>query len=154
AMNGIRIRALFLTGGFTLALLTGCGKSDESASRMTSYTTQSSKADTPALFSVPPDQMSHIQVVKVVKASIPRVLRFTGSVAYNALNTTPVFSAVGGPVRRILAAPGDMVKEGQPLLEVTSPDYSSARAAYQKARETLQLAEKNYKRAQDLFAHK
>ena len=153
-MNGIRIYALLLTGGCTLALLTGCGKRDESASQMTSYTTQSSKSDTAALFSVPPDQMSHIQVVKAVKASIPRMLRFTGSVAYNALSTTPVFSAVGGPVRRILAAPGDMVKEGQPLLEVTSPDYSSARAAYQKAHEAFQLADKNYKRAQDLLAHK
>jgi cobalt-zinc-cadmium efflux system membrane fusion protein len=121
---------------------------------MTSYTTQSSKTDTPALFSVPAEQMAHIQVVKAVKASIPRVLRFTGSVAYDALHTTPVFSAVGGPVRNILVAPGDMVKAGQPLLEVTSPDYSSARAAYQKAREAFQLADKNYKRSQDLLAHK
>lgn len=87
-MNGIRIPALLLTGGCTLALLTGCGKRDESASQMTSYTTQSSKTDTPALFSVPADQMAHVQVVKAVKASIPRVLRFTGSVAYNALSTT------------------------------------------------------------------
>ena len=53
-MNGIRIPALLLTGGCALALLTGCGKRDESASQMTSYTTQSSKTDTPALFSVPP----------------------------------------------------------------------------------------------------
>ena len=153
-MNGIRIPALLLTSGCALAFLTGCGKRDESASQMTSYTTQSSKSDTPALFSVPADQMAHVQVVKAVKASIPRVLRFTGSVAYNALTTTPVFSAVGGPVRNILVAPGDMVKAGQPLLEVTSPDYSSARAAYQKAREAFQLADKNYKRSQDLFAHK
>jgi cobalt-zinc-cadmium efflux system membrane fusion protein len=153
-MNGTQIRALLLTGGCVLALTAGCGKRDESASQLTSYTTESAKTDTAALFSVPADQMTHVQVVKAVKASIPRVLRFTGSVAYDALHTTPVFPAVGGPVRRILAAPGDIVKAGQPLLEVTSPDYSSARATYQKAREALQLADKNYKRSQDLFAHK
>jgi len=45
------------------------------------------------------------------------------------------------------------VTKGQPLLYVTSPDYSLTRSAYIKARDALQLADKFYKRAQDLFAH-
>jgi cobalt-zinc-cadmium efflux system membrane fusion protein len=98
--------------------------------------------------------MAHVQVVKAVKAALPRNLRFTGSVAYDALATTPVFSAVGGPVKEILAAPGDIVKTGQTLLEVRSPDYSQARSAYLKAKDILQLNDKNYKRAQDLYTHK
>jgi cobalt-zinc-cadmium efflux system membrane fusion protein len=85
---------------------------------------------------------------------LPRNLRFTGSVAYDALATTPVFSAVGGPVKEILVAPGDAVRAGQPLLRVSSPDYSQARSAYRKAKDVLQLTDKNYKRAQDLYAHK
>lgn len=143
-----------LLAAISLALA-GCGsRTGEKESQMTSYTANQSKADTAALFSLPPDQMSHIQVVKAVKAALPRILRFTGSVAYDALATTPVFSAVGGPVKEILAAPGDIVKTGQTLLEVRSPDYSQARSAYLKAKDTLQLNDKAYKRAQDLYAHK
>ena len=85
---------------------------------------------------------------------MPRVLRLTGSVAYNAFTTTPVFSAVGGPVRDILVTPGDLVRVGQTLLDVNSPDYSAARSAYLKAKDAYALADKNYQRAVDLLAHK
>jgi cobalt-zinc-cadmium efflux system membrane fusion protein len=121
---------------------------------MTSYTATETKADTAALFTVPADQMAHIQVVKAVKTPLPRNLRFTGSVAYDALTTTPVFPAVGGPVKEILVAPGDMVHAGQPLLHVSSPDYSLARSTYLKAKDALQLADRTYTRSQDLLAHK
>ena len=135
--------------------IAGCGtRTGEKESQMTSYTASQSKADTAALFTLPADQMAHVQVIKAVRAALPRVLRFTGSVAYDALATTPVFSAVGGPVKEILVAPGDAVKTGQTLLEVRSPDYSQARSAYLKARDALQLAEKSYKRSQDLYSHK
>ncbi len=53
------------------------------------------------------------QVVPVEKSKLPRVLRLTGAVAYNAFATTPVFSAVGGPVQEILAQPGEHVRAGQ-----------------------------------------
>ncbi len=141
----------------SLCVLTiaGCGtRTGEKESQMTSYTASESKADTAALFTLPPDQMAHVQVVKAVRAALPRNLRFTGSVAYDALATTPVFSAVGGPVKEILAAPGDIVKSGQALLHVRSPDYSQARSAYLKAQDLLRLNDKNYTRAQDLYAHK
>jgi len=137
---------------FTL-VLAGCGGAGEKT-QMTSYTASETKSETATLFTVPDDQMSHVQVTKAVKTSLPRVLRFTGSVAYDALATTPVFSTVGGPVREILVAPGDVVHAGQPLLHVNSPDYSMARSTYLKARDVLQLADKNYKRAQDLYEHK
>jgi cobalt-zinc-cadmium efflux system membrane fusion protein len=148
----ILLALVVLSGVLTLA---GCGtRTGEKESQMTSYTASQSKADTAALFTLPPDQMAHIQVIKAVKAPLPRNLRFTGSVAYDALATTPVFSAVGGPVKEILVAPGDIVKSGQPLLHVRSPDYSQARSAYLKAKDTLRLNDKNYTRAQDLYAHK
>ena len=135
--------------------LSSCGtRAGENTSQMTSYTASETKSETAELFTVPADQMAHVQVVKTVKASLPRNLRFTGSVAYDALATTPVFSAVGGPVKEILVAPGDAVRAGQPLLRVSSPDYSQARSAYRKAKDVLQLTDKNYKRAQDLYAHK
>jgi cobalt-zinc-cadmium efflux system membrane fusion protein len=121
---------------------------------MTSYSTGENKADTAELFTLPPEQMSHIQVVSVEKSKRPRVLRLTGAVAYNAFKTTPVFSAVGGPVQEILSEPGQIVHAGQTLLTVTSPDYSAARSAYLKAISTFQLADKNYERSKDLYEHK
>jgi cobalt-zinc-cadmium efflux system membrane fusion protein len=133
--------------------LAGCG-SGESESQMTSYSTGQTKADTAGLFTVPQDQMSHVQVVAAEKSKVPRVLRLTGAVAFNAFKTTPVFSAVGGPVQEILAEPGQKVHAGQTLLTVTSPDYSAARSAYLKARTAFQLADKNFDRAKDLLEHK
>ncbi|MEP6716104.1 MAG: efflux RND transporter periplasmic adaptor subunit [Terriglobia bacterium] len=137
-----------------LFLLAGCGTKGGKEAQMTSYTSAQTKFATAGLFTVPPDQMAHIQVVKTERAALARNLRFTGSVAYDALATTPVFSPVGGPVKDILVAPGDTVRAGQPLLHVSSPDYSAARSAYFKARDVLQLAEKSYARAKDLFEHK
>jgi cobalt-zinc-cadmium efflux system membrane fusion protein len=60
---------------------------------------------------------------------------------------------VGGPVSRILLVPGQHVNEGQPMLEVSSPDYSQLLDAYLKAADSFRLADKNYARAQDLYAH-
>jgi cobalt-zinc-cadmium efflux system membrane fusion protein len=144
---------------FTVAALAlasaGCGSGhSENESKMTSYSTGQNKADTAELFSLPPDQMSHIQVVPVEKSKLARVLRLTGAVAYNAFKTTPVLSAVGGPVQEILAEPGQNVRAGQTLLTVTSPDFSAARSAYLKALTAFQLADKNYDRAKDLYIHK
>lgn len=136
------------------ALAAGCGSGPgKSESKMTSYTASETKADTAQLFHVPQDQMSHIQVVPVKKEKLQRVLRLPGSVAFNAFETTPVFAAVGGPVREILAAPGQFVRQGQPLLTVTSPDYSTARSSYLKAREASSLSDKLYARAKDLYSH-
>jgi len=134
------------------AWVAGCS-SDERANQMTSYSAKESKSETPELFTIPPNQMSHVQVVTVEPVKLPRVLRLTGAVSYNAFNTVPVITQVGGPVSRILVVPGERVKKGQSLLEVSSPDYSLLYAAYLKARDTFRVADKNYARAQDLYQH-
>ena len=137
----------------TLAiLLAGCS-SERGANQMTSYSSSESKADTPGLFTIPQDQMSHVQVVTVEPSKLTRTLRLTGAVAYNAFNTTPVITQVGGPVARILVVPGVRVERGQPLLEVSSPDYSLLLASYLKAKDSFRVADKNYDRAKDLFEH-
>jgi cobalt-zinc-cadmium efflux system membrane fusion protein len=141
--------------GFAAALATllaGCS-SERGANQMTSFSSSESKTETPGLFTIPQDQMSHVQVVTVQPSKLTRTLRLTGAVAYNAFNTTPVITQVGGPVSKIIVVPGDRVKRGQPLLEVSSPDYSLLLAAYLKARDTFRVADKNYERAKDLFEH-
>lgn len=133
-------------------VLAGCASSGRQAEKMTSYTSANAGAEA-ALFTVPQEQLSHIQIVTVSAAPLTRTLRLSGQVAYNGFKTTPVITAVGGPVSQVLVFPGQHVRAGQPMLEVSSPDYSQLRASYLKARDSYNLADKNYKRAQDLYAH-
>lgn len=155
-MRKIHLPALiFSAAAVTALIIAGCSSAGpaESESKMTSYSGSETKADTASLFTVPQDQMAHVQVVAVEKNKLPRRLRFSGNVTYNAFKTTPVFSPIGGPVHEILVAPGQTVAAGQPLLTVNSPDYSAARSAYLKARDAFFLADKVYTRSQDLYAH-
>jgi cobalt-zinc-cadmium efflux system membrane fusion protein len=147
-----RASSFAMAAAIAAACLAGCG-SDERANQMTSYNARESKSETPELFTIPQNQMSHVQVVTVEPVKLPRVLRLTGAVSYNAFNTVPVITQVGGPVSRILVVPGERVKKGQSLLEVSSPDYSLLYAAYLKARDTYRVTDKNYARAQDLYEH-
>ena len=147
--SGMRRVALGAVPALAL-LLAGCG--DHSASQMTSYS--AATGGQAQLFTVPPEQMPHVQVATVESVRLPRQLRLTGTVAFDGFHTTPVITQVSGPVSRIVASPGEKVKAGQVLLYVSSPDYSQARATFLKARSAYNLAEKNYTRSQDLYAHR
>ncbi len=105
------------------------------------------------LFIIPQDQLAHVQVLTVQPSSLTRTLRLTGSVAYNSFHTTPVITQVSGPVRRIAVVPGQRVQKGEPMLYVSSPDYSQLRTNYLKAKDAYALAQKAYARAQDLYQH-
>lgn len=107
----------------------------------------------PELFSLRPEQMSHVQVITIQPTTLTRTLRLTGAVAYNNFRTTPVITQVSGPVSRVLVVPGQKVRQGQPMLYVASPDYSQLRTNYLKAKDAYSLAEKTYTRAQDLYQH-
>jgi cobalt-zinc-cadmium efflux system membrane fusion protein len=135
-----------------LILSTGChSSSGEPAEHMTSFSKGVSASATPQLFTVPQDQMQHVQVVDVEPGTMKNELRLTGAVAYNAFRTTPVITQVGGPVTRILVVPGERVKSGQPMLEVSSPDYAQLLDSYLKSADTYRLQQKYYARAQDLY---
>ena len=147
--------AAALVIGFVFAFsMSGCGSEKaERASEMTSYSSKEAKGAAPELFTIPQEQMPHVQVVTISPGKMIRKLRLTGAVAYNAFATTPVITQVGGPVSRILVVPGEFVKRGQSLLEVSSPDFSQMLAVYLKARDVLRVASKNWDRAQDLYQH-
>ncbi|HYX51889.1 MAG TPA: efflux RND transporter periplasmic adaptor subunit [Candidatus Limnocylindrales bacterium] len=143
--ENIAITLLFAS----LALMTACSGGSPKAKTDDS----SGSGPNPDLFTVPKDQLGHIQVVTVQPTEFPRILRLTGAVAFNGFLTTPVITQVGGPVSRIIVSPGQQVRKGEPMLYVSSPDYSQLRANFLKARDAHSLAHKNYVRAQDLYAH-
>ena len=129
-------------------ILAGCEGSGPKAD------TYAKNPNTASLFTVPAEQMAHIQIVRVQPATLTRTLRLTGAVAYNGFRTTPVITQVSGPVSRVVVVPGQKVKLGQAMLYVSSPDYSQLRTNYLKARDADALAQKAYARAQDLYQHK
>ena len=134
-------------GLLLIATLAACSGSNSNGK---SAYADSSKAN---LFSVPKEQLQHLQLVTVEPTDFPRVLRLTGTVAFNGFLTTPVITQVSGPVSRLVVSPGQHVNKGQPMLYVSSPDYSQLRANYLKARDAHALAHKNYVRSKDLYAH-
>jgi membrane fusion protein, heavy metal efflux system len=144
-----KLRPTLLIVSLTVLLaLAGCGGAD-------SGNAKNSNADTgnPNLFSIPQDQMSHVQVLTIQPTTLTRTLHLTGAVAYNNFRTTPVITQVSGPVSRIVVVPGQKVEKGQPMLYVASPDYSQLRTNFLKAKDAYALAEKAYARAKDLYEH-
>ena len=143
---------LYLTAVLaTLVMAIGCGDNQSSAGEP--GISGRTGADKAALFSIPADQMSHIQIVTVAPSTLTRTLRLTGAVAYNGFATTPVITQVSGPVSRIVVSPGETVRAGQPLLYVASPDFSQLRATYLKASDAFKLADREYARSKDLYDH-
>ena len=133
-----------------MLLLGGCEGSGSNAAASAS---SAKNSNNPELFTIPQDQMSHVQVLTVQPTTLTRSLRLTGAVAYNAFRTTPVITQVSGPVSRVVVVPGQKVHQGEPMLYVASPDYSQLRTNYLKAKEAYALAQKAYARAQDLYQH-
>jgi cobalt-zinc-cadmium efflux system membrane fusion protein len=132
----------------TMLALAGCEGSSTNAAA------NAKNSGNPELFTIPPEQMSHVQVLKVQPTTLTRTLRLTGAVAYNGFRTTPVITQVSGPVSRVVVVPGQHVQQGDPMLFVSSPDYSQLRTNYLKAKDAAALAEKAYARAKDLYDHK
>lgn len=142
-----RLLLLSPLAAFALALAGCSGTGSEDAAN------HSNHPNTAALFTVPADQMAHVQVLTVEPTKLTRTLRLTGAVAYDSFHTTPVITQVSGPVSRIVVVPGQTVQRGQPLLYVASPDYSQLRSNYLKARDAYALSKKIYARAEDLYQH-
>ena len=142
--------AASLTTALAVSLmLAGCA-SEESKSTASA---SAKNPDNAELFTIPQDQMAHVQVLTVQPTTLTRTLRLTGAVAYNSFHTTPVITPVSGPVARIAVVPGQKVAKGTPMLYVASPDYSQLRTNYIKARDAYAFAQKANVRAQDLFQH-
>ena len=84
-------------------------------------------------FSVTAAQRARLHLVTVQPTRYQPVVQATGTVAFNGDRSTPVLSEVSGPALRILVDPGALVRRGDPLATVSSPDFATAVASFRKA---------------------
>ncbi len=119
-----------------------------------SAATQEPEAVKPTLFKVPEDQLQHLQVRPVQKQNWAIAVHTTGTVDWDADHTTQAITQVSGPITKLLVDTGTVVKEGDPLLYVASPDITNAIAAYRKSKNRVDYETRTLARSRDLLAHR
>jgi membrane fusion protein, heavy metal efflux system len=106
-----------------------------------------------ARFTVSAEQKTKLQLVTLATTHFRPLLEITGTVAFNGDRSTPVMSAISGPVTKIVASLGAVVSPGQTLATVSSPDFATAVATYRKSESTLRNAARILKLNEQLFAN-
>ncbi len=118
-----------------MMLLAGCGGARDQASKMTSFSAAENPKSKAELFSLPADQMAHIQVVTVEQGPLARTLRLTGAVEYDDFKTTPGDHAGGRAGQpRLGRAGGTRACRPSAALHCQSRLLSAARVLSQGAR--------------------
>ena len=95
---------------------------------------EAAQAVQPGMFTLTADQLSHLKTAVVGKTTWSVAVHTTGTVDWDADHTTQAITQVNGPISRILVDTGTPVKQGDPLLYVSSPDIAAAVSTYRKAR--------------------
>jgi cobalt-zinc-cadmium efflux system membrane fusion protein len=98
-------------------------------------------------------QLQRVSLYTVAASSFRKTIETNGIVDFDNDQATGVLAAFSGPVSRLLVAPGDRVKKGDPLALVDSADFASAISTYRKAIATAQTARKLADLDKDLLAH-
>ncbi|HEY2444315.1 MAG TPA: efflux RND transporter periplasmic adaptor subunit [Rhizomicrobium sp.] len=146
-MRGKLARAIgagfFLTG---IACLAACSPDDGGA--------QSKTSNTPGNVTLTDAQRSNIRLTTVALSGYRRTIDTAGVVDFDNDQATSVLAPFSGPVSRLLVSLGQVVKKGQPLATVASPDFAAAVSAYRKAIATADTARRLAAMDKDLLAHK
>lgn len=99
------------------------------------------EADRPELF----------KTAKAMTRALPTQIIANGTISPDVTRTIHVTSLGGGRVVDLKVKLGDMVKRGQTLLVISSPDLAAAMSDYQKAKADELLSHKALDRAQLLY---
>jgi membrane fusion protein, heavy metal efflux system len=129
------------------------GAKDKSHSEISSQSRRNAQNFTPT-----PSEWATL-TIEPVKAKTFRAEYVTeGKVAVDEDRSTPVFSPYAGRVTKLLAKPGEVLKQGQPLFTIEAADtvqaqndFIAAMTAQNKARSAIDLADIQFKRAKDLY---
>lgn len=104
------------------------------------------------------NERQQLTVEAVTERTIETERETTGKVAFNEDRMSPVFTPYAGRIVELLVNKGEVVKSGQPLLVIESPDLvaaendlSAARSEVDKARIAVAASEKITERARRLL---
>jgi cobalt-zinc-cadmium efflux system membrane fusion protein len=125
-----------------------------SRSREASADSAARESEQPTLIRVAENQLPHLRMDLVRKQTWSITVRTTGTVDWDADHTTQAITQVTGPITRLLVDTGAIVKQGDPLLYVASPDITNAIAAYRKAKNRMDYETRALERNKDLLAHR
>ena len=143
-----RKRLLPLSLGLALVCLQpSCRKVEQAEAKPA----EQGKNGQPGLFTVPADQLAHLQTTQVRSTNWQVAVHTTGTVDWDADHTTQAMTQVNGPISRILVDLGTPVKKDEPLLYVSSPDVANAIATYRKARNREQYNKRIVDRMKELL---
>ena len=117
--------AVTVLAAAALGLFSGCSPKTDDQSSAASITVSN--------VTLTAAQRPNIHIYTVARSTYHRIITTTGEVDFDNDQATSVLAPFGGPVTRLLVSPGDMVKSGDTLAVVDSPDYALAISTYRKA---------------------
>jgi cobalt-zinc-cadmium efflux system membrane fusion protein len=126
-----------------IASIAGCSKSAD----------QSKASATASNVTLTDAQRANIHLYTVEQSRFHKSIETAGIVDFDNEHATSVVAPFGGPVSRLLVAPGDYVKKGAGLAVVDSPDFAAAIGAYRKAIFTAGTTRRLANMDKDLLAH-
>ncbi len=89
-------------------------------------------------------RLAGIRTVEVVEGSLARTVRAVGTVTIDETRVRQVTTKVGGFVERLYVnATGQMVRAGQPLLDLYSPELLASQDEFLRARESAATFERS-----------
>lgn len=104
------------------------------------------------LFTPQAPQLAYIKTVPVV-ANEAQVISLYGRIAWDDDRTVRVWSPVAGRVHEAVAHIGDLVKSGDLLTTIASPDFDQAQADLRSSSASADLAKRSLARAKALLEH-
>jgi len=123
-----------------LALLVGCGRSNDSASATAAVVPHG----------LTPGQLSFLKFTQVAEVEASNVANLSGAIDFDEQRTARLNAAVAGRVVELLVQVGDHVDADQPLVALDSPEVKTAQAEYVHAEADLVVARKAAERAERL----
>ena len=133
---------LLMAAAFVALCVAGCGKSDTAA-----------QSGNPNNVTLTDAQRANIKLTTVAADDFRKNVDTTGIVDFDNDQATAMLAPFSGTVSKLYVQPGDVVKKGQALAAVVSPDYAAAVSTYRKALVAAQNARKLADLDKDLLAH-
>jgi membrane fusion protein, heavy metal efflux system len=135
----------------TVAILAGCDKPQPVAGPAVAKISAPAIEGETIIFTKDSPQLATLQTIAAVQER-ESFVRINGRTGWDETRTARVLTPLAGRVIEIRATAGALVKKGQVLAVISSPDFGVVQAEARRSETDLQLADKQLQRARDLVA--